>query len=184
MKNILTSALALAALTMPAGAESFSVELFAGSTFATEFNLNGNLFDIASDDVVGIRGLYSVTPNIAVGLEYRQTAAVFTTLFQRSMDVEALSAIARYTIPVNDRLGVYGTLGVSRVSVHYINTIFTDSGTFEGGTLALGASYAVTDTVGVFAEWSALTVFGDFELRGDILEYTGSSVNLGVRVRF
>lgn len=185
MKQVIAALALTCAAAVPAAAQSFSAELFGGYTFETELNLNGNPFDVGSDEIFGIRGLYNITPEVAVGLQYSRARADFSTLADRVQDVDAIQAIARYSIPVSDMVQVYGTLGLGSMHINYTQFVGSEESTnVTGGSAAIGAIYSVSDSVGIFAELYHQAAFEDYELVGDRLEYRATAINVGVQFRF
>jgi len=185
MKNLLLAASFGLAAASPAVAQDISIEVFGGYSFERELDLNGNLFDVASDAIYGLRGFYNVSPNIGVGLQFSQTQADFSTLTDRIQEVNAFQVLARYSMPVSSTIDVYGTIGLGAMNINYIQFVgFEEEATVLGGSVALGARYAVNDTISIFAELYHEAALQDYELVGDQLEYNSTSVNVGVAFRF
>ncbi len=179
---LLTAGLALAT-ALPATAQNVSLEVFAGSLLARSFDQNGaaRAFDAGSH--LGVRGLINVTPEFGFGLEYNRNETALTGIIS-VLSAESVMIIGRYEMPVTDQFSAYATLGVGRIEVGLFDGGVTDYGTAQGGQITLGSHYAITDTIGTFAELTHQATFDDINVDGNIFDYNATSFDIGVRVRF
>lgn len=184
MKHLIaTVALFSAASVAPASTQMFSAELFGGAVFENELNINNAHFATDSTSILGVRGLYNVTPEISLGFEYSQVDIDYSTL-TNTLEARSIFAIARYGMAVADRVEVYGTVGIGSISLDYDNGLAYPTVSGTGGTAAIGLHYAVADNIGIFGEFYHQGLFDEVEVLGDMLEYNSSGANIGMRFRF
>ncbi len=187
MKKQLFAATLLSALTLPVSAQGFY--LFAD----VERNKAEVKFDSVSssktENGYGLGLGYTLTETFAVEVAYRdlmdmsesETWSDYEYRLKTEITVFQASLVANY--PLNNAVSVFGRLGVGKIEVdssYYENdwgSVYQDSES-ESKTKALfgvGARYALTEHVGIRAEYSRFA---------KIDELTFSSLSLAVDYHF
>jgi opacity protein-like surface antigen len=145
------------------------------------------VFDTEGGSIIGLRGLYHATPNLAFGVEVNATNAGYVG-FLSSINSRAIMAIARYTVPVTDTVDIYGTIGLGSIRVEYDGAsdfpAFTGTDQVWGGQIALGVAFALSPNIGVFGELIHQAAFEDASIVSTAVEYRSTNVAVGLRFRF
>lgn len=187
MKKQLFAATLLSALTLPVYAQGFYV-------FA-DFERNkaeADIGDVSISQTENGYGLglgYTINSTFAAEFAYRDLMDISESEtwsdyeYRASLDLTAFQASVVATYPLNEVVSVFGRLGVGKIDIdssYYENDwgdVFRESES-ESKTKALfgiGARYAITEKVGVRAEYSRFAKIEDTTL---------SSLSLAVDYHF
>ena len=176
--------LSAAVLTAPgAMARDLSLELFGGVRFEGTYNYNFIDYGTDTGSMFGVRGLYATGSNLSFGFELNGTRADYVG-FPTQLNSTAIMGIARYTVPVSDGADVYATLGLGAIRVEYESPTFPGTDTLPGAQITLGAATALTDSLSLFGELTYQSLFEDAVINGDDVEYSSTSLSVGLRLRF
>lgn len=187
MKKHLFTTLLLITLTLPVSAKG----IYAFANFERskiEVDASDTSID-KNDNGYGIGLGYTLTNHFAVEIAYRelmsieQGATYSDYEYRINTDISALQASLVANYPLNNAVSVYGRFGVGNIDADssvYVNDwgdITRESGS-ESKTRALfgvGGRYAITEQVGVRAEYSRFAKIEDTTL---------SSLSLALDYRF
>ena len=140
-----------------------------------------------SDTAWKVFGGYQFTPSLAVEAGYTDLGEVSAREGGASLRAEATAweVVGVGSIPVADRFSLYGKAGLYRAEIEVrvrIAGLGSDSLDESNNdlTFGFGARYAVSDAVGVRAEWQRYSDVGG----GDIEEGDIDVMSVGVLFRF
>ena len=187
MKKQLIAATLLSALTLPVCAQGFYV---IADFERNKLEVDTEGFSVShSDNGYGLGVGYTINPTFAVEFAYRDMMSMNDRESEEdyesksSVDLTAIQASLVASYPLNDAVSVYGRLGVGKIdmdSSYYENNwgdVYRDSES-DSKTKALfgiGGRYAVTEHIGIRAEYSQFA---------KIEEATFSALSLAVDYHF
>ncbi len=191
MKFIARIMSALVLSTGIASAQDWNVDVFAGGM------LPGNLlWDLVSYQTdtgetfgIGVSRNDVFVPGLEVGFELSQTGAEYTCCNPNSISGLAGMLTAKFNFVTNGRFEAYGGLGLGAVNVTYFNDApYSNSQMVAGGQVSLGARYAISDTMKVFAEARYLDTFQDAYVAWNPptsnAEFSATTISVGLRNSF
>lgn len=142
----------------------------------------GNESDISSNAITLIAG-YNFNKYLAV--EGRYSASFGDLTFDNGTETDFdgdMSNIALYLKPMYPLGGVtlYGLLGYGEVTIDDTFREYSESG-FQWG---LGASYAATENIGVFVDYTVLYDDTGFDTISSFIDYRVDAINVGLTYSF
>lgn len=153
-------ACALFAVSFPAFAEGFYA---AGELGQAKWKLDS---ESESDTSFGIAGGYKFNDIVAVELGYRDLGSVSDSdedgKFSVGFTALQLSVIANAAI--NDKVGIYGRLGMADLKFKYSALGDSGSRSKSKAVFGVGASYAVSQTVSLFVEYDQYAKYEDLKI--------------------
>ncbi|MEH6835221.1 MULTISPECIES: outer membrane beta-barrel protein [Falsihalocynthiibacter] len=184
MRIAVISALCIASVTATqAAAQDWSAEVYGGGTFEGDLAVGGTDEKVDSGTTYG-GGLYysglGGMDALELGFDLSRTNADYKTSGEDLQSTAAM-AIARYSFVNSGPLKAYGALGLGWVETASAGD--EDSGL--GGRAALGISYDVSETIGVFGEVRHTRAFDSSTLNGvSGIENRNNAVVVGLSTQF
>jgi opacity protein-like surface antigen len=185
MKNTFTTAaLILAASTSIAAAQTWSAEIYGGSSFknSIDFALSPN--DVDTGTALGI-GIYYTgwVPGLEIGLDVMATSADFT-MSDGGLDSRSLMLNARYAFPLGQTAEAYVGAGLGAIELRGVNNVaIAGSDQVNGGQIELGLRYKMA-AGNLFTAVKHQAAFDDAMIHGFAVGYDNTSVIVGFGFRF
>ena len=183
---------AVALMTGTASAQNLNLDVFAGQTLPAKLVFVGvhASTNPGQSYGIGISRSDVFTPNLELGFELSQTRMEYAGFEPISISGLAAMATARYNFVNTGAFEAYAGLGLGAVNVTFTSvppyTPYTNSAVLPGGQVMLGARYAVSDQMKMFAEARYLDTFQDAAdiAFGTPATFNASSIVLGIRTSF
>lgn len=183
--SILISTISFLALTTSAHAQDWNMDVFAGVTFSGTLEAaTGVTRDTDIGNIFGLALSKSnvITKNLEFGVEFSHQLAEFTGFLNTDITATSLLATAKYNFVNTGAFEAYAGLGLGAAHIH-VDTVGGDIG--AAGQVSLGARYAVSSNMKLFAEARYFTTLDDAELSpGATVSFDNTSVIVGLRTSF
>lgn len=184
MRIAVISALCIASVTATqAAAQDWSAEIYGGGTFEGDLAVGGVDQKVDSGTTFGGGIYYSGIGGmdaLDLGVDLSRSNADYKASGEDLQSTTAM-AIARYNFVNSGPVRAYGALGLGWVETASAGD--KDSG--WGGRAALGVSYDVSDSVGVFTEIRHTRAFDSSTLNGvSGIENRSNALVVGLSTRF
>jgi len=185
--SILLSTISFLALSTSAQAADWNVDIFAGKTFSGTHDFsNGFVRDTDNGNTFGLAFSKSnvFAKNLEFGVEFSHQVEEFTGFPNTQGIATSLLATAKYNFVNAGAFEAYAGLGLGVTHIK----VETASGSLgAAGQVSLGARYAVSSNVKLFAEARYFSTFGDIDVSAlpvVTTNYDNTSVIVGLRTSF
>jgi opacity protein-like surface antigen len=185
--SILLSTVGFLAATTSVHAQDWNADMFAGVAFSGthEFS-NGITRDMNEGPIFGLALSKNnvIAKNLEFGVEFSHQKAEFAGFPNTHGKATSLLATAKYNFVNTGAFEVFAGLGLGATYIS-IDTALGDAGL--AGQVSLGARYAVTSDIKLFAEVRYFTTFGDIEvLTGPTVttDFDNTTIVAGMRRSF
>lgn len=157
-KNLL--ACALCAFSLPALAEGFYA---AGELGQAKWKVDS---ESKNDTAFGVAGGYKFNDIFAVELGYRDLGGVSESDEDGkvSVDFTALQLSVIANAAINDKVGIYGRLGMADLKLKVSVPGDSASDSKNKAVFGVGAGYAVSQTVSLFVEYDQYAKYEDLKI--------------------
>jgi len=193
LKLFINTAIALSLTASIANAQEWNVDVFAGSILPNALVWNAppaNDTFAGQTYGIGISKSNVFIENLEIGFELSQGSVAYVSDPDNTISGLAVMVTAKYNFYTDDGFEAYGGVGLGGVEVTYYNDFvpYTNRDFVAGGQIMLGARYAVTDRIKVFAEARYLDTFSDpmvaLNLAQASAEYNATNFVMGIRTSF